>query len=432
MLPAKTLRQLQPRLQGPALSLHGKRVLFISYNGMLDPLGQTQVLPYLKQLADLGVEFTLLSFERAAAYTPEGRERCRALHAELKQHGIDWHWLRYHKWPSLPATAYDVFAGTMAARRLVRSKQIDLVHARSHIPATIALRLKRQLGMKMIFDVRGLLADEYVDAGHWRRDSLAYRITKNAERRALQAADGVVTLTEKIWDVIMDWDSLRGRAVPHAVVPCCADLEIFRFDAAARALRRTELGIADRFVVVYSGSIDGWYLTEEMCDFFVTLRKRTPKAFFFCLTPGNRERITTLMNERGVLSEDFKILSALPSDVPSYLSAADAGLALIKPCFSKQASSPTKYAEYLACGLPLIINAGIGDSDTLITEHDVGALVRQFDEADYAQAATTIERMTSDVEKTRVKTRAVAEKLFDVRVVGRERYSELYEQVFDA
>lgn len=396
---------------------------------MLDPLGQTQVLPYLQQLAAVGIDFTLLSFERALAYTDEGRERCRRLHDELKQHRIDWHWLPYHKTPSLPATAYDVFAGYRLARRLVCQKQIELVHARSHIPATIALRLKRRLGTKMIFDVRGLLADEYVDAHHWRKDSVPYRLTKNAERRALTAADGVVTLTQRIWDVIKDWDSLRDRSVPHAVVPCCADLELFHFDAAARAAWRTELGIEDRFVLVYSGSIDGWYLTEEMCDFFVTLRAQKPNAFFLWLTNGNRERIKSLMTDRGVSKEDFQIISALPADVPSYLSAADAGLAFIKNCFSKQASSPTKYAEYLGCGLPLVINAGIGDSDALIDDEKVGVLVRRFHQEEYTRAASAIGVMTSDVEQTRARTREVAERLLDVRRVGRERYVALYEQV---
>jgi glycosyltransferase involved in cell wall biosynthesis len=396
---------------------------------MLDPLGQTQVLPYLKQLAEVGVEFTLLSFERAVAYTDEGRERCSRLHDELKQHGIDWHWLPYHKTPSLPATAYDVFAGYRVARRLARDNQIELVHARSHIPATIALRLKRRLRTKMIFDVRGLLADEYVDANHWRKDSVPYRLTKNAERRALTGTDGVVTLTQKIWDVIKDWDSLRNRNLPHAVVPCCADLELFRFDAAARAARRRELGIEDRFVLVYSGSIDGWYLTEEMCDFFVTLRNQKPNAFFLWLTTGNRERIRRLMADRGFSKDDFQIISALPADVPSYLSAADAGLAFIKNCFSKQASSPTKYAEYLGCGLPLVINAGIGDSDALIDDEKVGALVRRFDQEEYARAAAAVEVMTREVAQTRQRTREVAERLLDVRRVGRERYVELYEQV---
>jgi glycosyltransferase involved in cell wall biosynthesis len=281
----------------------------------------------------------------------------------------------------------------------------------------------------MVFDVRGLLADEYVDANHWRKDSVPYRLTKNAERRALTAADGVVTLTQRIWEVIKDWDSLRDRNVPHAVVPCCADLELFHFDAAARAARRTALGIEDRFVVVYSGSIDGWYLTEEMCDFFVALRAQRPNAFFLWLTPGNQERITKQMNERGIASEDFKSFSVLASEVPSYLSAAEVGLAFIKPCFSKQASSPTKYAEYLGCGLPLVINAGIGDSDPLVTNENVGALVTRFDEANYAHAVATIDRMMSDVENRRRLNREVAEHLFDVRTVGRRLYRKLYEQV---
>ena len=46
------------------MTLKDKRVLYLSYNGMLDPLGQSQVLPYLKELSKLGVRFTLLSFER--------------------------------------------------------------------------------------------------------------------------------------------------------------------------------------------------------------------------------------------------------------------------------------------------------------------------------------------------------------------------------
>jgi len=166
-----------------------------------------------------------------------------------------------------------------------------------------------------------------------------------------------------------------------------------------------------------------------MCDFFVTLRAQKPNAFFLWLTPGSRERITKLMNDRGISKKDFQIVSVPASDVPSYLSAADAGLAFIKPCFSKQASSPTKYAEYLGCGLPLIINAGIGDSDALINAEKVGALVTRFDQEEYARAVSLIEAMTKDVEQTRRHTRDVAERLLDVRRVGRERYVELYEQV---
>src|SRR3977135_919252 len=191
------------------MTLTNRRVLYVSYNGMLDPLGQSQVIPYLRELSRRGVRFTLLSFETSKAYTSEGRERCEQLRQELAAGEIDWHWLRYHKSPSLPATSYDVLAGIRYGSRLVRDKQIEMVHARSYIPAAIALRLKRRFGVKIIFDVRGLMADEYFDAGHWRKQSAAYRINKAVERRALAAADGVVTLTERIWPIINVWDGLR-------------------------------------------------------------------------------------------------------------------------------------------------------------------------------------------------------------------------------
>jgi len=412
------------------MALKGRRVLFISYNGMLDPLGQSQVIPYLRQLSRAeGVRFTLLSFERAAAFTPEGRETCERLERDLARDRIEWHRLRYHRRPSLPATAYDVLAGVRRARQLVRRNGVEMVHARSHVPAAMALRLKREFGVPLVFDVRGLLAEEYADAGHWREGEFKYRLTKRMERRALAAADGVVTLTEAIWEVIKDWDGLRGRGVAHEVVPCCADLERFRFDAAARHARREELGLRERFVLVYSGSIGGWYLNAEMADFFVSLAAARPDAHFLWLTPGSREQVEALMGSRGVGADRYTVRSVPPPEVGSYLSAADAAVAFIKPCFSKLASSPTKTAEYLGCGLPVVLNAGVGDSDVLVTREGVGALVREFRPDDYADAASTVVRMAADRDRTAVHARRVAERLFDVGRTGLERYTRLYEQI---
>lgn len=413
------------------MTLKERRVLFISYNGMLDPLGQSQVIPYLSALSDAeGVRFTLLSFERPDAFAPAGVEQCAALEQRLAAHNIEWHRLRYHRTPSLPATVYDVLAGARYAKRLVRRNSIEMVHARSHIPATIALKLKRETGARMIFDVRGLMAEEYADAGHWREGSFKYRLTKRMERRCFKAADGVVTLTEAIWRIIKDWDGLAGRPeLAHEVIPCCADLTRFRFDARARAARRAELRLENRFVFVYSGSIGGWYLTEEMADFCAEMRRTRADAHFLWLTPAGHERVHALMRERGVAAEDYTVRAAPSADVASYLSASDAGVAFIKPCFSKLASSPTKTAEYLACGLPVVLNAGVGDSDALVTREAVGALVRELTPAAYRDAAETIAGMLGDPDAMRDYTRRVAARLFDVRSIGLERYARLYEKV---
>ncbi len=406
--------------------LAGRSVMFISYNEMLGGLGQSQVIPYLLGLHHAeGIRFTLLSFEKGEAFTPVGKQHCAALQARLAADGIEWHFLRYHQRPSLPATMYDVLAGTAYARKLIKRNQVEMIHARSHIPAAIALSLKKSFKLKLLFDLRGLMAEEYRDAGHWRENSAPYRLTKSLERRAFANADGLVTLTEAIWPIIREWPGLRGREIPHAVVPCCADLDKFSFDGDLRAAKRAELGVENRFVVVYSGSIDGWYLTAEMADFCAAAAQERPDAFFLWLTPTRHERLHALMRERGLSEQQYKILALPPADVASYLSAADAGLAFIKPCFSKIASSPTKTAEYLGCGLPLIINAGIGDSDAIITQEKAGALVSEYTPAAYRAAANTVRQM-AQAAATRPQMRDIALRLFDLHTIGLARYAKIY------
>ncbi|MFN2405194.1 MAG: glycosyltransferase [Pyrinomonadaceae bacterium] len=413
------------------MGLEGRSVLFISYNGMLDPLGQTQVLPYLRELAKRGVKFTLLSFERARALTPEGAAKCEQLRSELEPQGIEWHWLRYHQRPSVPATIYDVLAGIRKASSLVQRNRVEMIHARGHIPATIALALKKRFPIKMIFDVRGLMAEEYVDAEHWRKDSLPYRITKATERSVFAETDAIVTLTERIWPIIREWDGLRGRTPHHEVIPCCVDLDRFQFREEERARRRSELGLTDQFTIVYSGSLDGWYLTEKMADFFASVVRRNPRAHLLWLTNGSHDRVRELMRSRNVETQNYSVLSVAAAEVPSYLAAADAGLAFIKRCVSKLASSPTKNGEYLACGLPLILNAGIGDSDALIHDWKAGVLITEFTEEEFAKAAGDIEAMVR-LPDARDKARGVAQRVFNLEAVGGERYASLYERVLNS
>ncbi len=396
---------------------------------MLEPLGQTQVLPYLRQLAERGVKFTLLSFEKPRAFTEAGQQACKALKQELEQQGIEWHWMRYHQRPSLPATVYDVVQGIRYAGQLVKRNKIELVHARSHIPATIALALKRKFGIKMIFDVRGLMAEEYVDARHWPEGGLRYRVTKTTERRIFAAADGIVTLTERIWPIIKEWNGLKGRDVPHAVIPCCVDLSLFKFDGTQREKLRAELNLANRLTMVYSGSLDGWYLTEEMADFFAGVVRKRDNAHLLWLTTGSHERVRQLMSARGISEDQFSVRAVTPKEIPGYLAAGDIGISFIKRCLSKLASSPTKNGEYLACGLPIVINAGIGDSDALADQSRAAILIREFDEKEFDAAWTKIEEVVSDA-SIKTSARDLAEKVFDLESVGGERYAQLYEEVF--
>lgn len=403
--------------------------LYLCYFGLREPLVQTQVLPYLRELAAGGVGVSILTFEMdpAGTWTPAQVEEWRA---KLQAEGIDWHWRTYHKRPSLPATLYDIVAGGLAAARLAREKDIDVFHARSHVAAAMGALAKRLRGGRLIFDIRGFLPEEYVDAGNWRKGELKYRLTKRAEAGLLRGADGFVVLTEKARELLFGAGAATDeKGSPVEVIPCCVDLG--RFHAAQQLPRgelRRELGLEGRRVIVYVGGLGGWYLTEEMAQLLAAAHAQDPATYSLILTQSAPELIRRPLSALGVGEAGYRIQRVAPADIPRYLRAADIGLSFIKPCYSKLASSPTKFAEYLASGLPVICNPGIGDVDAVVEQDRVGVLVPDFTTEAYLRALERADALRAEPDLPE-RCRASARGRFDLRAVGGVSYRRLYERV---
>ena len=408
------------------------RILYISYNGALEPLGQSQILPYLRELSQHGVQFTLLTFEKKQASPSEEKRQKAQLKGELSQQGIAWHYLRYHKSPMVPATAWDVFLGLLYSTYLVIAKRIQVVHARSYIPALMALFLKRLFGVKFIFDMRGLWADERVDAGQCTRDSFEYKAIKLLERACLKAADCVVVLTQKVKGILENSPPLQGCNTPIEVIPCCVDTEKFTIDEGWRQQRRRELGWTGKTVLVYAGSLGGWYLAEQMVDFFAVRLRKHLNLHFLVLTPSDHRLIAHIFQAKGVSADSYTILTAPPNEVAQYLSLADVGISFRKPYYSQVASSPTKLGEYLACGLPIITNRGIGDSEEFIKEHKVGILVNSFNIESYERALRKTLRLLQGGDAIRERCRQVALTYLSLRKMGVIGYQRVYSNFADS
>ncbi|MBI1765371.1 MAG: glycosyltransferase [Acidobacteria bacterium] len=407
------------------------RTLYLCYFGVREPLVQTQVIPYLQQLSQQGIDVRLLTFEPdwprswASAEVEEWR-------AKLAAWGIGWQALPYHKWPSLPATMYDIAAGAWVAARLIRREQIDLLHARSIFAGAMGALAKRLSGGRLLLDIRGFVPEEYVDAGIWPKDGLHFRLAKAVERRLLKEAAGFVVLTEQARRVFFsgrgDTDE-RGR--PIEVIPCCVDSERFgAVDGWAREDVRRELGLSGRRVVVYVGALGGWYLTDELAEMLAAAHAQDAATFALVLTQSRAEVMASRLQALGLAPQDYLVRQVTPAEIPRYLKAADVALSLIKPCYSKLASSPTKIAEYLASGLPVISNAGIGDLDELITSERVGVILKEFTTAAY-QAALREAELLQQQPDLAARCRAAALKHFDLAAVGGVRYRRLYKRMFE-
>lgn len=396
--------------------------LYICYLGLDEPLVATQVRPYLRELAARGHHMVLLTFETAwrdAAATA-------ALRAQLATEGIAWHALRYHRRPSLPATLYDIARGVMAGFVLAGRHQVDLLHGRSHVGAAIALPLGRLLGVPFVFDVRGLLPDEYADAGHWRRGGLKYRLGKAMERVFFRHAAALVVLTETVRADLEAEDGPLAARHPAdvAVIPCCVDLARSPWDERARAALRDGRGWSDRRVIVYVGKLGMWYLDAEMVRFFAAALRHDPRSFLQVLTVSPAEALRRTLAEAGVREDAYDVRAVPPAEVPALLHAADAGLSFIKPCASKRSSSPTKVGEYLAAGLPVVSTAGIGDCDRQLAGGR-GVLLEALDEAACEEGARALTRLLDDP-ATRARCRAYAEAELSLARTGGPRYAAVY------
>ncbi|HEY3402709.1 MAG TPA: glycosyltransferase [Ohtaekwangia sp.] len=328
------------------------RVLYLSYDGLTDPLGQSQILPYLCGLASQGYSITILSFEK-----PERFERGREnIYKQCAAAGITWKPLRYHKNPPVLSTLFDVFTLQRACVKLFHEQPYGIVHCRSYITSLVGLALKKKYGVRFIFDMRGFWADERVEGNLWPQSNflfrMIYRFFKRKEREMIRNADEVITLTESAREEISGWQ------IPAAVsvIPCCVDLDLFdaeRISETQRHKIRAELNIAETdFVLLYLGSLGTWYLYDEMVVFFRLLKKYRPDAKFLFLTP-DADKVQP--------DADFIVRAVPRNEVPAYIASCNASICFIKPSFSKKGSSATKMAEVLAMNIPVVTNAGWGD-----------------------------------------------------------------------
>ncbi len=388
-------------------------VLFLSYTGLLEPLGQSQVLAYQELLA-ADREVHIVSFERT-----EDRSRSssvEAVGARVREAGIHWSPQRYHKRPSAFATLWDIAVGTWVGLRLVRRHGLGIIHARSYVAAVMALVIKWVTGAKFLFDMRGFWADERVDGGLWPRDGRMYRVAKWFERRFLLRADHVVSLTHAGAAQIRRFEYLKGRVPPITVIPTCADLERFKPPTSPKV---------GPFTLGYVGSAGTWYLFDAAVRVFQLIKEARPGARFLILNRGSHDYIRERLAVAGVAPGDFTLQAANHADIPELMAGMNAGVFFYKPSYSRAACSPTKLGEFLGCGIPCLANTGVGDMAQILRQDRVGVPVDAMDDGALRQGVADLLALCTEA-GIRERCVASAQRHFALNE-GVARYRAVYE-----
>ncbi|MEY4877474.1 MAG: hypothetical protein RL708_2624 [Bacteroidota bacterium] len=406
------------------------KVLFTSYDGLTDPLGQSQILPYLSGLSAKGADIHIISFEK-----PERFAKYQTLiDGIIKQNNLKWTPLSYTKRPPVLSTIYDLWKLRNTIAQIVKTNGVDIIHSRTLITTVVCLWAKQKFNLKLIFDMRGFWADERVEGKLWNIKNplfkFIYNYFKKKEAACLQAASHIISLTHAGKKEVLTW----GLAIDESkitVIPCCVDVDFFnpnKIEKSNRKLIRAELNIDETDTVfIYTGGIGTWYCLDEMMQFFRTYNEKNRASKFVILTAEQPQLIKDSAIKNKVDESLIRVLESPRNKMPQYLAAADIALFFILPSYSKTASSPTKQGEMMAMQLPIVCNDNVGDTGFVIRTYDAGWVVKNFSTNEFETIATSL---LNNPTKNVALIRNGAEEFYGLHH-GVEKYWHIYQSIFN-
>ena len=401
-----------------------KKVVFLSYDGITDPLGQSQILPYLLGLcSNKNYKITIVSFEKTKNYL----QNKDIILNKLAKNNINWAPLKYTKYPPIFSTIWDIYKLKKAVNKL-KNKGLDLIHCRSYITTLVALGFKKKYKIPLIFDMRGFYADERVDGKIWNRKNplhnKIYKYFKKKEIELIQQSKHIVSLTNSAKEEIISWGIPNQSEI--TVIPCCTDENLFQLKNVIK--KRSDIKLnKNEFIISYIGSIGTWYMLDEMLDFFNILLNKHYESKFLFITKDDPNLIFKKAKNKNIPIEKLLIQSSTRELMPTYISLSDFSIFFIMPVFSKKASSPTKMGEIMNMGVPVICNSGVGDVDQIMKESMPELLIKEFTVDEYERVINKILN-TKTINKLQIISKS--HEYYSLER-GVKKYKEIYEKVLN-
>lgn len=397
-----------------------KNTLYITFDGLSDPLGQSQILPYVISLSQNGYAVTVLSCEKPLILKTERAK----IEQRIKGLPIEWRFINYHEEGGAFSRFGYVRKLSAMAFELAEQKKISLTHCRSYLTALIGLKLKQKKNIPFLFDMRGFWADERIEGGIWKKSDplhfVFYSYFKSKEKQFLMQANRIVSLTSSALNYLSETFPNIPVKAKTSVIPCCTDLNSFNKANVKPAVLPKGIDEKD-LLMIYTGSVGTWYFTKEMIDCILVWKQFIPNIKLLVLTKDKDELQKILSNYDQEQRKLVVYESVSYSEVPSYLALAKAAIYFIKPAFSKIASSPTKMAECWAMDLPIITNVGIGDNDLYFNQRKGGILLSEFTKQEYERVGKAFLEQS----KQNINYRDIALNNFDNKKAA-EQYLSIY------
>ena len=249
-----------------------------------------------------------------------------------------------------------------------------LVHIRSYMPGIAIPILKALFQFKLIFDMRGFWADEKHDRLNWSKKSLKYKFFKKLESYLLNTSDHIITLTNSSKYIIAKNFNVSPSSIE--VIPTCVDCDEFK--------RSENLSKRHSVTIGYLGSVDTAYDFPKFCFLVSQLNSYLDsKIHLKVLTSQSHDQVSQLMPTQLLSKLALEVKFVERAKLSQEISSFDFLGFYLKENFSINASMPTKIAETLACGIPIVCNGFNADIKNILEKDDVGMI---YDYSDHLTA----------------------------------------------
>ncbi|MBX9850858.1 MAG: hypothetical protein K2X86_03785 [Cytophagaceae bacterium] len=292
---------------------------------------------------------------------------------------------RFNNWPAMPWLAL--------LRKKLGSNPV-IYHCRGEKVQVWAKKLKDKFPQDAIVtDIRGFGPLEKLhDIGINTADNLAenhqslYDQEISFLKNAINTSEKILTVSNPLKKFLIQKVNAPSDT---QVVPCCVKSIV---ECWEREKIRQELNIQNQNAILYLGGTQKYQHLEDLVFPFIKAALRLSPVNIGVIITQDIVKMKKLISDSGISSERIRVLSVPQKEVARYLPAMDVGLLLRAPTLLNTFSQPVKFGEYIASGIPVIVEEGTGELSELLSKYNMGFTVKL--------SGQSIEGITEEVAKT--------------------------------
>ena len=366
---------------------------YVTIDSLSEGVGSSQITPLISRLSAAGLKISLISFEK--------RRPSIDLVKHFDELGVNW--------TPMPFGSGGLVGGFSRIQKLkLEIMDTKIIHARSDIPAVAALASKQA---PVLWDVRSLWADQKRVIQKSLINDSFYGVYRGMESIASRGSLGMSTLSNAVVPILQQ----RHKRLPlfRTVVSTTVDLNRFQLSPI----------MPTKIRALFSGTYNQYYDLDLSALFMSEIAKHVSVETHWA-RPNESDRFNLGVAETQVFPATQFEMATL---IPNY----SFGISICKMNSgpSLAAAMPTKIAEFLACGRPIVVNQGLGDMDTLIEEFNVGVVLNGT-QGNLSENAIKLLELLADPELPN-RCRALAEKNFNMDI-GAKSYIDLYAKMLES